>query len=159
MSVPVSLGPSPQSLAEALAGRLGSLVHIMRGRWSLLSRVGVLALERGMLTLRDGAGTVLFAVPAGTVAARRQRRRLALHQMFFQIRVGDRWWYLVAHVPTTHVGAPTRMLVEHYPVCEAAPLLPGMTVVAYARFTRTATSHQVLWSRCWLEALSRAAES
>jgi hypothetical protein len=52
-----------ESLAEALNGRLASLVYIMKGRRSPFTRLGILELEDGRLTLRDRDGEPLFAVP------------------------------------------------------------------------------------------------
>jgi hypothetical protein len=148
----------PTSLEEALEGRLASLVHIMRGRRSLLSDLGVLELGSGTLSLWEASGASAFAVPVTTVQARRQLRRLALHQYFFQIRARERWWYLTGAVQTTHSRAPTRRLVARYEVSERAPMPTGMTTEAYLELTKNPNTHQVVWAACWLEALSSAGE-
>jgi hypothetical protein len=137
------------------AGRLASLVHIMRGRWSVFSRLGILELDAGVLTLPDAAGASLFSVPVTGIRAAPQRR-VSVHQVFFRIRAADRWWYLAAHVPTRYQRKATRELAARYQVRELVPRMPGLDAAAYARLTATPTSHQVMWAACWLAVLRRA---
>jgi hypothetical protein len=145
----------PESPPEALAGRLASLVHIMKGRSSLFSRLGVLELDAGLLSLWDAAGTSLFAVPVGSVQARPQPRRLAVHQYFFQVRAAERWWYLAGAVPTKYARRSTRELVQRYGIPDRVPMASGMSGETYLRLTSNPTTHQVLWVGCWLAVLRR----
>jgi hypothetical protein len=148
----------PESLPEALAGRFASLVHIMKGRWSLFSRLGVLELDGGLLSLRDADGAPLFAVPAAGTEARPHRRRLAVHQVFFKVLAGERWWYLVAHAPNNYQRRSTRELVERYQLRELAPQPLGMDEAFYLRSTNNPTMHQMVWAACWLQAVNIAAQ-
>jgi hypothetical protein len=147
---------APPTLQEALDGRLASLVHIMKGRRSLLSRLGVLELASGTVSLYDASGRSAFAVPVQTVQARPQARRLALHQFFFALGARDRWWYLTGAVETKYSRAATRALAARFEVRERAPRPLGMTVDAYLRLIKNADTHQVVWGACWLEALGTA---
>ena len=98
-----------ESLAEALNGRLTSLVYIMKGRRSPFTRLGVLELEDGQLTLRDRDGEPLFAVPAAGAEARPARRRSTeLHRNAFEVRAGDTWWFFTVHAPTKYERRSTR---------------------------------------------------
>ncbi len=138
-----------------LAGRLASLVHVMRGRWSPLHRLSVLALDGDVFSLSDSSGAPLFAVPAVGVEARPQRR-LALHQVFFKVHAGSQWWYLAAHVPTKYERRSTHELVERYDLREWAPRPLGMNDATYVRRTANPLTHQAVWAACWLQALNLA---
>jgi hypothetical protein len=147
---------SPESLAEALNGRLASLVYIMKGRRSPFTRLGVLELEDGRLTLRDRDGEPLFAVPAAGVEARPARRRSTeLHRNAFEVRAGDTWWFFTVHAPTKYERRSTRELVARFGVREQAPRPTAMGPEQYRRLVENPLSHQLLWAACWIEALSR----
>ena len=152
-------GPRPESLQEASeGGRLTSVVNIMKGRRSPISHLGVLDLHAGSLSLWDGKGTRLFAVPAQTVQARPARRRsFETHRTGFEVHADDRWWFLVAHVPTKYERRSTRELVEQYGARELAPRPRGMNEETYLRLTKNPMGHQVLWGGYWLETLGRMA--
>lgn len=154
--------PRPESSQEASeGGRLTSVVHIMRGRRSPFSHLGVLDLHGGSLSLRDAKGRQLFAVPAETVQARPARRRsFETHRTGFEVRAGDRWWFLVAHtVPARYQRRSTRELVERYGARELVPRSPGMSEEAYLQLTGNPTRHQALWGGYWLRVLGRAGSS
>jgi S-methylmethionine-dependent homocysteine/selenocysteine methylase len=144
----------PEWLQEALGGRLASLVHIMKGRRSIRSGLGVLVLDGGVLTLTDAKGTSLFSVPVASVEARPQRRRLAVRQIFFQVHAGERWWYLTAHVLSKYSWRSTRDLAEHSGVREQLPQPVGMDAATYAQRLKQPSTHQVIWAACWLQVLS-----
>ncbi|HXO07402.1 MAG TPA: hypothetical protein VN880_05195 [Solirubrobacteraceae bacterium] len=146
----------PPTLQDALNGRLASLVHIMKGRRSLFSGLGVLELDSGTVSLWDSSGRSAFAVPVQTVQARPQARRFALHQFFFQLHARDRWWYLSGAVQTKYSRAATRALAKRFDVRERAPRPTGMSMEAYLQLTKSPDTHQVVWVACWLEALARA---
>lgn len=150
--------PPPESLAEAVKGRFASVVHILKGRRSPFSRLGVLELDAGQLSLRDRTGGLLFAVPAAIVEARPARRRsFETHRTAFEVHADGKWWFLTPHtVPAKYERRSTRELVEHFRTRELAPRPAGMSEEAYLRLTKNAVSHQVLWSGCWLEALAQA---
>jgi hypothetical protein len=150
-----STGDQPESLTEAVEGRFASLVHIMNGPHSPLSHLGVLELGAGSLSLHDVAGQSLFSVPVESVEARRQRR-VAVNQIFFRVRAGERWWYLAPHAPNKYERRSTRDFVEHSNARELAPRPNGMSEATYLRLTKNPTRHQEVWVRCWLEALNRA---
>ena len=145
-----------ESLAETLQGAFASLVNIMRGRRGIFSQLGVLTLDRARLSLCDAEDVSLFDLPVSSVQARLQRRPLAVHQIFFQVHAGDRWWYLAAHVPTKYERTSTRELRARHDARQLAPRPTGMDDATYARLTKNPTSHQVLWVACWMEALNRA---
>ena len=147
--------PPSESLQEALAGRLASVVHIMKGRWSLWSELGVLVLNDGALSLHGANGVSLFTVEAEGVQGRPHPRRLALHQRYFRIRAADRWWYLAPHVvPTRYQRCSTRELVERYAVRERAPRPIGMNEATYVQRVKNPSMHGVVWARCWLQVLN-----
>lgn len=152
--------PPSESLAETLHGRLASVVYILRGRRSPFSHLGVLELDAGQLSLRDRTGALLFAVPAASIQARPARRRsFETHRTAFEVRAGDRWWFLVGHVPTKYERRSTQELVERFRARELAPRPTGMSEETYRRLTKNPISHQLVWGACWLEALSRAEPS
>lgn len=96
---PVAPDTHAESLAELSKGRLVSVVHILKGRHSILSSLDVLELHDGSLSLQNGKGAALFDVPVTSIEAR-PRRRLSFAQTVFEIRAAARWWNLVAWVPT-----------------------------------------------------------
>jgi hypothetical protein len=145
----------PQSLRDALDSRLASLVHIMNGRSSTFSRLGVLELSAGVLSLSNASGGSVFSVPLGSIQARRQRRRLALHQFFFQVHNGDGCWHLAGAVQTRYSRQLTRALVQRHGVSERAPRPTGMSIGTYMRLIENPTTHAVVWAACWVEALGR----
>jgi hypothetical protein len=148
--------PPSELLPEILDGRFASVVYIMKGRRSPFSRLGVLELDAGQLSLRDSKGGLLFAVPAASAQARPARRRSAeMHRTAFEVCAGDQWWFLVGHVPTNYERRSTRDLVEHSRARELAPRPSGMSEETYLRLTKNPISHQLLWRACWLEALTR----
>lgn len=152
--------PPLELLPEALEGRFASVVYIMKGRRSPFSRLGVLELEAGQLSLRDRKGALLFAVPAASAQARPARRRSAeMHRTAFEIHAADRWWFLVGHVPTTYERRPAQELAGLFQARELAPRPAGMSQETYLRLTKNPISHQLLWRACWLEALSQAGPS
>jgi len=140
--------------------RVTSLVYIMWGR-SPFSRLGVLDLQDGSLSLRDATGGQLFAVPAKTVQARPARR--AFYQTKrpgFEVHANDRWWSLVAYtVPARYQRRSTRELIERYHARELAPRPAAMSEEAYRRLSRNPGSHQALWGDYWLGVLRRAASA
>lgn len=135
--------------------RLASLVHIMKGRRSLVSGLGVLELDSSTLSLWDASGGSAFAVPVEAVQAR-PTKRLAVHQYFFQIHATDRWWYLSGAIQTRYSRPATRRLAERFEVPERAPRPTGMSVEAYTRLIKNPNTHQVVWAASWLETLGRA---
>jgi hypothetical protein len=162
MSEVPSLDPDrgPDTLPEALRGRFASVVHILRGRRSPLSGLGVLELNRGQLSLHDRAGTQLFAVPTADVHARPARRRsFETHRSAFEVEADGRWWFLQAHAPTKYERASTRALAERYDAREVAPRPVGMSADAFADITQNPLKHQLLWRLCWLEALNSTAHA
>ena len=144
--------------SEALDGRFASLARIMGGRFSMRSRLGILELDAGLLSLRDRSGSSLFSVPAATVEAHRQRR-LSMHPMYFQIRAAEEWWYLCGYGVTKYKRGATRELQERYGLCTLVPRPPRMSVDDYERITRNAARHQVLWAIFWVETLNSAGAS
>jgi hypothetical protein len=132
-----------------------SVVHVMSGRRSPVSHLGVLELEDDTLSLRDGRGKQLFAGPAETVQARPARRRsFETHRTGFEVQVNDRWWFLVAHtVPAKYQRRSTRELVEHYGAQELVPRPPGMSEETYLGLTSNPVQHQGLWAAFWLATL------
>ena len=149
--------PSADRQPESSPGladiRLASLVHIMRSRWSLFSRLGVLEVDSGTLSLYNGEGQTLFSIPVGRAQAQHQRRLFAIHPVFFRIGADDRWWYLVAHAPNKYERRSTRQLVERYRIHEPAPRPDAMTEETYLRLTKNPIGHQVLWKGFWLGVL------
>lgn len=150
--------PPSELLAEALEGRFASVVHILTGRRSPFSRLGVLELDAGQLSLRDRNDAVLFAEPAASVQARPARRRsFEMHRTAFEVHAADRWWFLVVHVvPAKYQRRSTQALVELFRARELAPRPTGMSEESYLGLMKNPQSHQLLWAACWLEALSRA---
>lgn len=146
----------PETLPEALEGRFASLVRIMGGRFSIRSRLGILELENGLVSLRNKSGDSLFSVPVATVEARPHRRRLSLYQCYFQVRAADRWWHLCAYGQTKYKRASTRALEERYGLRALVPRPPNMSMDDYGRITRNPAKHQVLWAACWVTALDFA---
>jgi hypothetical protein len=138
-------------------GRLTSVVYVMRGR-SPFSRLGILELRAGSLSLRDADGSQLFAAPAETVQARPARRRFyETRRPGIEVYANDRWWFLVAHtVPDRYQRRSTRDLVARYHARELVPRPPGMSEEAYQRLTSNPTKHQALWGGYWLGVLRRA---
>jgi hypothetical protein len=130
----------------------------MKGRHSIRSSLGVLALDDGSVSLRDAEDSLLFAVPAASVEAR-PRRRLAVHQTFFEVHAEDRWWNLVAWVPTKYQRRSTRELVERSHAREVVPRLPGMSEESYHRIISNPVRHQMLWAVWWVATLSMAAKA
>lgn len=152
----------PESSQEAFErGRLTSVVHIMQGRRSPVSHLGVLDLQAGTLSLWDARRNQLFAVPAETAQARPARRRsFEIHRAGFEVHADDRWWFLVAHtVPARYQRRSTRELVERYGARELVPRPRGMSEENYLRLTKNPTGHQALWGGYWLEVLGRAGSS
>lgn len=145
------LGP----LARLSEGRLVSVVHILKARRSIFSRLGVLELDNGSLSLRIAKGALLFAVPAASVEAR-PRRRIAVYPRCFEVHASDRWWSLVAWAPAKHQRRSTRELVER---SQARELVPGMGEDDGQLLMKNPVRHQILWKECWLAALTGAAES
>ncbi len=141
--------------SEALDGRFASLARIMGGRFSIRSRLGILELDAGQVSLRDRSGSSLFSVPAATVEARRQRR-LSTHEMYFQVRAAEEWWYLCGYGLTEYKRGATRELQERYGLCTLVPRPPRMSVDDYDRITRHAARHQVLWAIFWVQTLNAA---
>jgi hypothetical protein len=139
--------------------RLTSVVHIMNGRWSLISHLGVLDLHGDTLTLWDAKGQRLFAVPAGTVQGRALRRRsVELHRVGFELHADGRRWFLVAHViPAKSQRRSTRDLVERYGARELVPRPGGMSEAAYLRLTKNLLQHQGLWGVYWVSTLEAIA--
>lgn len=153
-------GPQSASRAEASkAGRLTSLVHVMNGRRSPISHLGVLDLHAGTLSLWDAKGKLLFAVPAETAQARPARRRsFEMRQSGFEVHADDRWWCLVAHTtPAKYQRRSTRELIKQYGACELVPRPGGMRKEAYLRATRSPTQHQTLWGIYWRQVLQAVA--
>jgi hypothetical protein len=142
------LSPSP---LEVSPDRVASLVYIMKGRSSPFFRLGVLGLDAGMLTLHTGTGTLLFAVPVTSVQAR--RRRMLGSRAYFRIHAADRWWYLLAHVPTAYQRRASHELVARYQARELVPRPAGMDEASYARLTHNPQSHQLMWAIYWLAVL------
>jgi hypothetical protein len=132
-----------------------SVVHVMSGRRSPISHLGILELQGGTLSLRDAKGKQLFAVPAETVQARPARRRsFETHRTGFEVQANDRWWFLVAHtVPAKYQRHATRELVEHYGARELVPRPPGMSEETYLGLTNNPVQHQGLWAGFWLATL------
>jgi hypothetical protein len=148
----------PESSPEDLLGdRLTSLVYVMRGR-SPFSRLGILDLQDGSLSLRDAKGGQLFAVPAETVEARPARRKFyETKRPGFEVNANGRWWFLVAYtVPARYQRRSTRELIERYHARELVPRPVGMSEDAYLRLTRNPSRHQALWGGYWLGVLRRA---
>jgi hypothetical protein len=145
------------SVPGEIDGRLASVVHIMKGRRSIRSSLGVLALDNGSVSLRNAEDSLLFNVPATSVEAR-QRRRLAVYQTFFEVRAEDRWWNLVAWVPTKYQRRSTRELVERAHPRQLVPRLPGMSEESYHRIISNPVRHQMLWAVWWVATLSMAAK-
>jgi hypothetical protein len=133
-----------------------SVVHIMSGRRSPVSHLGLLELEGGMLTLRDGKGQHVFGVPAVSAQARPARRRsFETHRTGFEVQVNDRWWFLVAHtVPAKYQRRATRELIERYGAQELVPRPPGMSEETYHQVTNNPVQHQALWAAFWIETLN-----
>jgi hypothetical protein len=129
----------------------------MRGR-SPFSRLGILDLQAGSLSLRDAKGGQLFAVPADTVQARPARRKFyETKRPGFEVRANDRWWFLVAYaIPTRYQRRSTRELMERSHARELAPRPAGMSTDTYRRLTSSPSKHQALWCGYWLGALRRA---
>jgi hypothetical protein len=141
--------------------RLTSVVYIMTGR-SPLSRLGVLDLSDGVLSLRDAKdGGELFAVPAASAMARPARRKFyETKRPGFEVHANDRWWSLVPYaIPAKYQRQSTLELFEQYQARELAPRPPGMSEENYARLTSSPTEHQALWAGCWLAVLGRAGEA
>lgn len=155
--LPSAPGGHPESLDEAFNGRLVSVVHIMKGRHSILSSLGVLKLDQDALSLRDAKGSLLFAVPVTSVEAR-PRRRLAIYQTFFEVHAADRWWNLVAWAPTKYQRRSTRELAERSGARELVPRPPALSEGAYQQLTKNPVRHQILWKQCWLAVLRTAGE-
>src|ERR1700722_17039225 len=149
--------PSESPQEDLEGGRLTSLVYIMRGR-SPFSRLGILDLQAGFLSLRDADGGQLFAVPAETVQARPASRKFyETKRPGFEIHANDRWWFLVAYtMPARYQRRSTRELVERYHARELAPRPSGISDETYLRLTRNPTQHQALWGGYWLSVLGRA---
>ena len=148
----------PESSHEDFQGsRLTSLVYIMRGR-SPFSRLGVLDLRAGSLSLRDAKGAQLFAVPAETAAARPARRKFyETRRPGFEVQANDRWWFLVAYaIPTRYQRRSTRELIERSHARELAPQPAGMSADTYRRLTSSPSKHHALWCGYWLGVLRRA---
>jgi hypothetical protein len=149
----------PESSREGFQeDRLTSLVYIMRGR-SPFSRLGILDLQAGSLSLRDARGGQLFAVPAETVQARPARRKFyETKRPGFEVHANDRWWFLVAYtMPARYQRRSTRELIERYHARQLVPRPMGMSEEAYLRLTRNPGRHQALWGGYWLGVLRRAA--
>lgn len=160
--IPFPDPPGPDSASSAAAfktGRLTSVVHIMSGRRSPISHLGVLDLQAGTLSLWDAKGNRLFAVPAETVQARPARRRsFETHRTGFEVHADDRWWFLVVHtVPAKYQRRSTRELVKRYDASELVPRLGGMSEEAYLRLTKNAVQQQTLWGGYWLKVLGAIA--
>ena len=153
---PSGPGRHPETLEDLSGGRLVSVVHIMRGRHSIFSRLGVLELDNGSLSLQDAKGAVLFDVPVTSIEAR-PRRRIAVYQTFFEIRAADRWWNLVAWAPNKFQRRTTTQLVERSRAREVVPLLPNVSEDTYHLLTKNPVRHQILWKECWLAVLNRTA--
>ena len=148
----------PESSQEDFeGGRLTSIVYIMRGR-SPFSRLGILDLQAGSLSLRDAKGGQLFAVPVETVAVRTARRKFfETRRPGFEVHADDRWWFLIAHtVPARYQRRSTRELVERYHARELVPRAPGISQEVYQHLTSSPTRHQALWGGYWLRILGRA---
>jgi hypothetical protein len=137
---------------------LASVVHILKGRHSIRSSLGVLELDDDSVSLRNAEDSLLFAVRAASIEAR-QRRRLAIYQTFFEVHAVDRWWNLVAWVPTKYQRRSTRELVERSHARELVPRLPGMSEESYHRIISNPTRHQMLWAAWWVATLSVAAKA
>jgi hypothetical protein len=147
-------------MSEALTpGRLTSVVHIMNGRWSAISHLGVLDLDGNTLSLWDRKGERLFAVPAETIRGRALRRRsVELHPNGFELDAAGRRWYLVAHVtPAKSQRQPTRALVQRYGARELVPRPAGMSEETYRRLTKNLLLHQGLWGVYWVNTLDAIA--
>jgi hypothetical protein len=148
----------PESPQEDLqAGRITSLVYIMRGR-SPFSRLGILDLQAGSLSLRDAKGGQLFAVPADSVQSRPARRKFyETKRPGFEVQANDRWWFLVAYaIPTRYQRRSTRELIERSHARELAPQPAGMSADTYRRLTSSPSKHQALWCGYWLGVLHLA---
>lgn len=130
----------------------------MRGR-SPFSRLGILELAAGSLTLRAAKGGQLFAVPAATVAARPARRKFyETKRPGFEVHANGRWWFLVAYtIPARYQRRSTRELIERCHARALAPRPAGMREEDYLRLTRDPGAHQALWGGHWLEVLHLAA--
>jgi hypothetical protein len=153
-------GPQSASRADAFEmGRFTSVVHIMNGRRSPISHLGILDLHAGSLALWDAKDKRLFAVPAETVQARPARRRsVETHRRGFEVHADDRWWCLVAHtVPAKYQRRSTRELVKRYGARELVPRPSGMSEEAYLTLTKNPGRHQLLWGGYWLGALGAIA--
>jgi hypothetical protein len=138
--------------------RLTSVVYIMKGR-SPFSRLGVLDLSDGVLSLRDAkSGSELFTVPVSAAAARPARRKFyETNRPGFEVRGNDRWWFLVPYtIPVRYQRRSTRELIERYHARALVPRAPGMSEENYRRLTGSATRHQALWAGYWLAVLSAA---
>jgi hypothetical protein len=136
--------------------RLTALVYVMRGR-SPFSRLGILDLRAGSLSLREAKGGQLFAAPAETVQARPARRKFyETKRPGLEVHANDRWWFLIAYtVPARYQRRSTRELIERCHARELVPRPAGMTEEAYLRLTRNPGRHQALWGGYWLGVLRR----
>ena len=137
-----------------------SLVYIMRGR-SPFSRLGILDLQDGILSLREADGGQLFAVPVETVESRPARRKFyETKRPGFEVQANDRWWSLVAYaIPPKYQRRSTQELIERHHARELAPRPAGMSEANYRRLVDNPTQHQALWAGYWLGVLRRPSSS
>ncbi|MBO0887055.1 MAG: hypothetical protein J2O38_06620 [Acidimicrobiales bacterium] len=155
---PSAPGADPESMAQMSKGRLVSVVHIMRGRHSIRSNLGVLELDHGSLSLRNAKGSLLFSVPAASVEAR-PRRRIAVYPTFFEVRAADRWWNLAAWAPTKHRRRSTRELLERSELREPLQRPPGLSEDDYQLLMRNPVRLQILWKERWLAVLGSSPQA